>query len=318
MIEEKQGELLEEKAEKEEMVESEEIIEKQDNSKNDDINKKSYLNILSKLNTDKIINKPTSNSKNLHKILIGVVILSLISIFSIINLTSQNTTKTKLIETKNLELKELEEKNKTEKLELEQKFFNLQSEFNEYKKKMQPYENLQKADLEKKEAELKAEKERKEAEEKAEREKKEAEEKAKKEAEEKAKKEEESKKSSDSSLLQEIKDKNFDKTKLDFIVDLLSENFENIANVYYNENLNAIAIDPKPELSKALIEYMSNQNNTELKNAWNYVVKTQVDLSKAVMKFSKDVPIVVLNPTNRERLLLVTINGQTVYNYFNK
>lgn len=164
MQEEKQEELLKETTEQEEVtekVESEEVSVEQKNYTQDD--------------TVSILNKKISK---LHKILVGTVVLALIFLFSSVNFSSEN----KNLKEKTQKLEEINEKIKIEVNESEKKLSALYTEFNEYKEKMKPYEELQQADLEKKKAEIQAE-----------REKKEAEYKAKKEAEEKAKQEEEQK-----------------------------------------------------------------------------------------------------------------------------
>ncbi len=112
--------------------------------------------------------------------IIDMVLVLIVVVLSLIHLETlrRNNEFENELNSEKLEKKEIQTSLDKNKKDLEM----LKKEYNDYKDKMQPYENLQKSDLEKRL------KEAKEAEEK-----KKAEEEAKKQAEEKAKKEEEAK-----------------------------------------------------------------------------------------------------------------------------
>jgi len=101
-----------------------------------------------------------------------------------------------------------------------------------------------------------------------------------------------------------------------FVLDLLRENFDSIANVgldRYNKTFKITSTDENVILFVQMFFGIDNPS-PELSEAWDKLVKSNVEFSKIITEKLPGYKTSFVNPVNTDKTLLIILDGVVIYN----
>lgn len=101
------------------------------------------------------------------------------------------------------------------------------------------------------------------------------------------------------------------------MISMLQENFKEIADVQFDESKNAINLHPKGSFADELVALIINKDNETLADQYYTMRESFKDMSKSILKISKNVSLNLTNPNNHDRVILSIMDGNVVYDFMN-
>lgn len=107
------------------------------------------------------------------------------------------------------------------------------------------------------------------------------------------------------------------KLPIEAIKGLLNAQFNETADIAYNEDTQAFVFTLKGDVATAVSTYMLYPDNADLKKSWESVRKGFVSMSESIRdNYSPGVQIHILNPLNQENVIFSLMDGIIFYDVF--